>query len=64
MKYGLGIRLLIAFIVGGIAVVYKIKINPRYKQSEINIAIKAPRRFTFDTLTNLKNVPKVRNIFF
>lgn len=51
--------MLIAFLAGAVAVMYKFKVNPNYKQSQINIAIKAPRRFIFDTLTNPENVPKV-----
>jgi hypothetical protein len=61
MKYGLGIRMLVAFLAGALAVIYKFKINPRYKQSEMNTIIRAPRRFVFDTLTDPHNVPKVIN---
>lgn len=59
MRYGLGIRLLIAFSCGGLMLIYKMNLNPRYKQSEISLVIDTPRKFLFDMVTKPENVPKV-----
>jgi hypothetical protein len=60
MKYGLGIKLLLSFFVGGIAVLYKFRINPRNNQAEISSIIKVPRPFIFNIVTKADNVPDVR----
>ena len=59
MKYGLGIKLLVSFFVGGIAVLYKFRLNPRTNQSEISSLIQVPRAFIFDFVTKPVNVPSV-----
>ena len=59
MRYGLGIRLLIAFIVGGLAVLYKIRVDPKVNQSEVSSVINVPRQFLFDVVTDPSNVPAV-----
>lgn len=59
MRYGLGIRLLIAFLTGGLAVLYKMNLNPRYKQPEVSTIVDTPRKFLFDMVTRPENVPKV-----
>ncbi|ODN00924.1 Flavohemoprotein [Orchesella cincta] len=58
MRYGLGIRLLVAFLTGGLAVLYKLNLNPRYKQPETSVVVETPRKFLFDLVTKPENVPK------
>jgi len=62
MRYGLGIKLLISFLVGGVAVLYKFKVNPKLNKSEVSSIIKVPRPFIFDIVSNPKNVPTVSSL--
>ncbi|CAG7786658.1 unnamed protein product [Allacma fusca] len=57
MKYGLGIRMLIAFTVGAIGVLYKLRVDPTSNKSEISSVITVPRQFLFDVIADPNNVP-------
>ena len=59
MKYGLGIKIFISFVVGGIAVLYKIKADPKQNMSEISTVVKVPHAYLFDFVTKPSNVPTV-----
>jgi len=64
MKYGLGIKLLISFSVGGIAVLYKMRADPKRNRSEISTVVKVPNPFLFKFLTKPANVPSVSLYFY